>query len=79
MQLSRTQFPDLYASADGFAAILGVKPTPTLYLSNGNGPLNAFAAQSGWANNWTVRRVWRLHQVGLFGTVDQAHRAQELT
>ena len=28
---------------------------------------------------WTVRRIWRLHQLGLFGagpTVDQAHRSQ---
>ena len=29
VQLSRTQFPDLYASVDDFAATLGVKPTPT--------------------------------------------------
>jgi Zn-dependent protease with chaperone function len=33
---------------------LGVKPTPTLYLGNGNGTLNAFAAQSGWTNNYVV-------------------------
>jgi hypothetical protein len=28
---------------------------------------------------WTVRRIWRLHRLGLFGpahTVDQAHRSQ---
>lgn len=28
---------------------------------------------------WTVRRIWRLHELGLFGpadTVDQAHRSQ---
>jgi len=54
VQLSRTQFPDLYASVDDFAATLGVKPTPTLYLSNGNGTLNAFAAQSGLTNNYVV-------------------------
>ena len=54
MRLSRTQFPDLYASVDDFAATLGVKPTPALYLSNGNGTLNAFAAQSGWTNNYVV-------------------------
>jgi Zn-dependent protease with chaperone function len=54
VQLSRTQFPDLYASMDDFARGLGVKPTPTLYLSNGNGTLNAFAAQSGWTNNYVV-------------------------
>jgi Zn-dependent protease with chaperone function len=54
VQLSRTQFPDLYASVDDFAAVLGVKPTPTVFLSNGNGTLNAFAAQSGWTNNYVA-------------------------
>ena len=44
----------MYASVDDFAATLGVKPTPALYLSNGNGTLNAFAAQSGWTNNYVV-------------------------
>ena len=33
---------------------LGVKPTPAIYLGNGNGTLNAFAAQSGWTNNYVV-------------------------
>ena len=54
VRLSRTQFPDMYASVDDFAATLGVRPTPALYLSNGNGTLNAFAAQSGWTNNYVV-------------------------
>ena len=54
VQLSRTQFPDLYASVDEFAANLGVKPTPTVFLSNGNGALNAFAAQSGATNNYVA-------------------------
>ncbi len=27
---------------------------PAVYLANGNGTLNAFAAQSGWANNYIV-------------------------
>jgi Zn-dependent protease with chaperone function len=54
VQLSRTQFPDLYLSMDDFARTLRVKPTPAVYLSNGNGTLNAFAAQSGWTNNYVV-------------------------
>ena len=54
VRLSRTQFPDLYASVDDFAATLGVKPAPAVYLSNGNGALNAFAAQSGWTDNYVV-------------------------
>jgi Zn-dependent protease with chaperone function len=54
VRLSRTQFPDLYASVDDFSATLGVKPAPALYLANGNGTLNAFAAQSGWTNNYVV-------------------------
>jgi hypothetical protein len=35
VQLSRTQFPDLYASIDDFAASLRVKPTRTLYRTPG--------------------------------------------
>ena len=54
VQLSRTQFPDLYVSVDDFATTLSVKPTPTVFLSNGNGTLNAFAAQSGWTNNYVA-------------------------
>jgi Zn-dependent protease with chaperone function len=54
VRLSRTQFPDLYGSMDDFAVTLGVKPTPIVYLANGNGTLNAFAAQSGWTNNYVV-------------------------
>ena len=54
VQLSRSQFAGLYFSIDDFAATLGVKPTPALYLTNGNGALNAFAAQSGWTNNYVV-------------------------
>jgi Zn-dependent protease with chaperone function len=54
VRLSRTQFPDLYASTDDFAATLSVRPAPALYLANGNGTLNAFAAQSGWTNNYVV-------------------------
>jgi Zn-dependent protease with chaperone function len=54
VRLSRTQFPDLYASVDDFAAALGVRPAPAVFLSNGNGALNAFAAQSGLTNNYVV-------------------------
>jgi len=89
VQLSRTQFPDLYASVDDFAATLGVKPTPTVFLSNGNGTLNGHHLGGFWVgisqlprtHPWTVRRIWRLHQLGLFGpadTVDQAHRSQSV-
>ncbi len=54
VQLSRTQFADLYVSMDDFAATLRVKPTPAVYLANGNGTINAFASQSGWTNNYVV-------------------------
>jgi Zn-dependent protease with chaperone function len=54
VQLSRSQFPDIYASLDEFAHQIGLRPTPTLFLSNGNGTLNAFAAQSGWNNNYVT-------------------------
>ena len=54
VQLSRSQFPDLYASVAEHARALGLRDTPTLFLSNGNGTLNAFAAQSGWTNNYVA-------------------------
>jgi hypothetical protein len=54
VRLSRTQFPDLYASVDDFAATLHVKPAPDVYLSKGNGAVNAFAAQIGWTSNGVV-------------------------
>jgi hypothetical protein len=57
VQLSRTQFPDLYASMDDFAATLGLKHTPALYLANGNGALNAFAAQRYGQHHMEVMRL----------------------
>ncbi|QJY49200.1 M48 family metallopeptidase [Pseudonocardia broussonetiae] len=44
--LSPSQFPDLYETAEGFAAALGLKRRPDIFLMNGNGALNAFAAQA---------------------------------
>ena len=54
VQLSRVQYPDLYASLDEFGRALGLRKTPDFFLANGNGTLNAFAAQSGWANNYVA-------------------------
>lgn len=54
VQLSRSQFPDLYGSLDEFAGKLGLKTVPAFFLANGNGTLNAFAAQSGWTNNYVA-------------------------
>jgi Zn-dependent protease with chaperone function len=54
VQLSRTQFPDLYDSVDDFAATLRLRSTPTVFVGNGNGTLNAFAAQSGLTNNYVA-------------------------
>jgi Zn-dependent protease with chaperone function len=54
VQLSRVQYPDLYASLDEFGHALGLRKTPDFFLANGNGTLNAFAAQSGWANNYVA-------------------------
>ena len=63
VQLSRTQFPDLYASVDDFAATLGVRPTPRI-------------SQLPRSHPWTVRRIWRLHQLGLFGAADLGEAPQ---
>jgi len=44
--LSPSQFPELYRTAEEFAAALGLRRRPDIFLSNGNGTLNAFAAQA---------------------------------
>ncbi|GIE98482.1 M48 family metallopeptidase [Paractinoplanes rishiriensis] len=46
VELSPRQFPDLYKTADDFAHKLGLRRRPVIYLANGNGTLNAFAAQA---------------------------------
>jgi Zn-dependent protease with chaperone function len=46
VQLSPRQYPDLYAIADDFAHRLGLRRRPQIFLANGNGTLNAFAAQA---------------------------------
>ncbi|GAB1642201.1 M48 family metallopeptidase [Krasilnikovia sp. MM14-A1259] len=44
--LSPRQYADLYQTADDFAHKLGLRRRPQIYLANGNGTLNAFAAQA---------------------------------
>ncbi|BFU43226.1 M48 family metallopeptidase [Krasilnikovia sp. MM14-A1004] len=44
--LSPRQYADLYQTADDFAKRLGLRRRPQIYLANGNGTLNAFAAQA---------------------------------
>lgn len=46
VELSPRQYPELYETADEFAHILGLRRRPVIYLANGNGALNAFAAQA---------------------------------
>lgn len=47
VQLSQRQFPDLYRTAEDFAHRLGLRRRrPEIFLANGNGALNAFAAQA---------------------------------
>ena len=46
VQLSPQQFPDLFGTAEDFARTLGLRRRPELFLANGNGALNAFAAQA---------------------------------
>ena len=45
VELSPRQYSSLYQVADEFAHRLGLRRRPQIYLSNGNGALNAFAAQ----------------------------------
>jgi Zn-dependent protease with chaperone function len=44
--LSPSQFTDLYRTAQDFAVELGLRRRPDIFLTNGNGALNAFAAQA---------------------------------
>ncbi|MGE0843500.1 M48 family metallopeptidase [Pseudonocardia sp.] len=46
VQLSERQFPELFGTAADFARTLGLSRRPDIYLANGNGALNAFAAQA---------------------------------
>jgi Zn-dependent protease with chaperone function len=46
VELSPRQYPELYRTADDFAHQLGLRRRPQIYLANGNGTLNAFAAQA---------------------------------
>ncbi|GAA4881141.1 M48 family metallopeptidase [Actinomycetospora straminea] len=46
VRLSERQYPELYATAQEFADALGLRRRPAIYLANGNGALNAFAAQA---------------------------------
>ncbi|MEU4691506.1 M48 family metallopeptidase [Actinoplanes sp. NPDC023714] len=46
VELSPKQYGDLYRTADEFAHKLGLPRRPNIFLANGNGTLNAFAAQA---------------------------------
>ncbi|MFC5136734.1 M48 family metallopeptidase [Actinomycetospora rhizophila] len=46
VQLSERQFPELYRTADELAATLRLSRRPDIFVANGNGELNAFAAQA---------------------------------
>ena len=46
VQLSPQQSPWLYEVADNFASRLKLRRRPQIFLANGNGTLNAFAAQA---------------------------------
>ncbi|MEV8508908.1 M48 family metallopeptidase [Actinoplanes sp. NPDC051475] len=46
VELSPGQYGDLYRMMDEFAHRLGLRRRPQIYLANGNGALNAFAAQA---------------------------------
>jgi hypothetical protein len=46
VQLSERQYPQLYETVEGFARAIGLRRQPDIFLANGNGTLNAFAAQA---------------------------------
>jgi Zn-dependent protease with chaperone function len=46
VRLSRRQFPDIYSVKEDFARRLDLSKDPEIYLTSGNGTLNAFAAST---------------------------------
>src|ERR671910_1423929 len=46
VRLSRRQFPDIHAVKEDFARRLELRRDPEIYLTSGNGTLNAFAAST---------------------------------
>ena len=46
VRLSRRQFPDIYSLKEDFARRLDLRRDPEIYLTSGNGTLNAFAAST---------------------------------
>ncbi len=46
VELSQRQYGELYRVASDFAQRLGLRRRPDIFLANGNGTLNAFAAQA---------------------------------
>jgi Zn-dependent protease with chaperone function len=70
VQLSPRQYSGLYRIADEYAHRLGLRRRPQIYLSNGNGALNAFAAQAtGYdyvvLSNELFTNLYRNNQEGL--------------
>lgn len=51
--LSRRQFPEIYEVVDDFAQKLALKRFPDVYVTTGNGVLNAFATES-WGKSYIV-------------------------
>ena len=45
VEITPTQLPDVYSAYQQMALRMGIEEVPRLYLSNGNGALNAFAAK----------------------------------
>jgi len=46
VELNPRQYGEIYQTADDFAHRLGLRRRPRIFLANGNGTLNAFAAQA---------------------------------
>ena len=46
VQLSERQYPELYETVETFAQTIRLRRRPDIFLANGNGTLNAFAAQA---------------------------------
>lgn len=54
VRIDKTQFPKAYALFEQMAKDLGFEKTPELYLKNGNGDYNAYAACVPWYRNFAA-------------------------
>jgi len=72
IEITEQQFPDIYKIFREAAADIGVKELPRLYMSNGNGVMNAYATKGGLKKKWIMLYS---DLVDIYSELDQEHAA----